>query len=193
MTNSSSLVLRSSSVRFPLPVRSSSVFFGSYTLYFRSVRYFSVTCTVRSVTCPLPVRQISGTRSVRVCSILLAGASGSGGIDFHERTTNGQRFLADFYPLDVRSRYPVRCDWAINLRRPLSLLSSIEIYKCIIMSFSHDQLLLRVWFNGMSVSFQIWGPRFKSRRLQSCKLMHIRVWSVQIFPLFNPLYNYSSR
>ena len=40
----------------PLPVRSSSVLFGSYTLHFRSVRYFSVTCTVRSVTCPLPVR-----------------------------------------------------------------------------------------------------------------------------------------
>ena len=103
MTNSSPLVLRSSSVRFPLPVRSSSVLFGSYTLHFRSVRYLYGEVRYPSGRSPVLVRYLSVQYSSREPRAAAASTFTNG-----RPTDNG--FWQIFHPLDVRSRYPVRCD-----------------------------------------------------------------------------------
>ena len=123
---------------FPLLVRSSSVLFGSYNVEFPfcplllrnlygEVRYVSVICLVnfrysygtflfneKQKYRGMFETQKSGNKTSSG-DILLAGASSSGAVDFHERTNNGQRFWQIFHPSDVRSRYPGRCDTTIKL------------------------------------------------------------------------------
>ena len=99
------------------------------------VRSFSVTCpfVVRFVRflyvafpfCPLllrylygEVRYVSGRSPVLVRYISVQYSSREPRAAAASTFTNGRPtdkgFWQIFHPLDVRSRYPVRCDWAIN-------------------------------------------------------------------------------
>ena len=105
MTNSSPLVLRSSSVRRPF-----------CSVLIRCISVLSVTSPLLVRWGPLRVRYLSGRSPVLVRYVSVQYSSRGPRAAAASTFTNGRPtdkgFWQIFHPLDVRSRYPVRCDWA---------------------------------------------------------------------------------
>ena len=79
--------------------------------YKRNELEFSITCTVRSVTCLVDLRYSYGTFTIQYSSREPWAAAAS---TFTNGRPTDKGFWQIFYPLDIRSRYLVRLDWGIH-------------------------------------------------------------------------------
>ena len=109
--------VRKSSVHRPFVFRYLSVRRPFCSVLIRCISVLSVTSPLLVRWGPLRVRYLSGRSPVLVRYVSVQYSSREPRAAAASTFTNGQPtdkgFWQIFHPLDVRLRYPVRCDWAI--------------------------------------------------------------------------------